>query len=166
MTTEKALYQALRRKLPNVHWQRIENWAGSGVPDCNGAFLYENYGTLTGFEIWCELKVCKTKSPITAGLWRPAQIAFQVRRSTVSDGVWNLVTHPRSDTLRIYSGSKIQDLATDSTGSVTPDLVLSNSDPWDSFLDLAARRIREGRSLHNGYTLQVSTDPGPRSEDL
>ena len=149
MNTETAVYKYLKRKLPEVDWQRVENWAGAGVPDVNGAFLWPANGRERGIEIWCELKVCKLKSFKTEGLWRPAQIAYQTRRSCISDGVWNLVSHPRAELLYIYSGSKIPQLSTDSTGSTEPDLVLPFKGPWSTFLDLAARRILAGRATES-----------------
>ena len=147
MNTETAVYKYLKRKLPQVDWQRVENWAGAGVPDVNGAFLWPANGREMGIEVWCELKVCKTKAYKTNGLWRPAQIAYQTRRSLFSAGVWNLVSHPEAEVLKIYSGSKVGGLSTDSTGSIEPDLVLPFKGPWTTFLDLAARRILEGRPI-------------------
>ena len=150
MNTETAVYKYLKRKLPEVDWQRVENWAGAGLPDVNGAFRWPSNGRETGLEIWCELKVCKLKSFKTAGLWRPAQIAYQTKRSIVSDAIWNLVSHPQAEVLKIYSGSKVSALSTDSTdstGSIEPDLVLPFKGPWTTFLDLAARRILAGRAI-------------------
>lgn len=47
--TEVELWNALNRRLPEVHWQRIENTIGNGVPDVNGCF--------GGVDFWIELKV-------------------------------------------------------------------------------------------------------------
>lgn len=149
MNTEVAVYKYLKRKLPQVDWQRVENWAVSGLPDVNGAFLWPANGREKGIEIWCELKVCKLKSFKTEGLWRPAQIAYQTKRSIVSDAIWNLVSHPQAEVLRIYSGDKIAQLSTDSTGSIEPDAVLPFNGPWTTFLDLAARRILAGRATES-----------------
>ena len=158
MKTETAVYQYLKRKLPEVDWQRVENWAGSGVPDVNGAFLWPSNGREIGFEIWCELKVCKLKTFKTAGLWRPAQIAYITRRSCKFANVWNLVSHPEAGVLKIYSGDKIPQLSIDSTGSTEPDLILKFKEPWTTFLDLAARRILQGRPI--GSTVPMdSIDP-------
>ncbi len=144
MNTEAAVFKYLKRKLPQVHWCRIEAWVGAGIPDVNGAFLWPPEGQQRGFEVWCELKVCKLKSFKTEGLWRPAQIAFHTRRSTVSDAVWNLVSHPRAEVLYIYSGAKTPALSTDSTGSTDPDLILKYNEPWTTALDLfASRQVRQ-----------------------
>ena len=167
MNTEADVYKALRRKLPQVDWQRIEAWVGAGVPDVNGAFLWPPEGDGRAFEIWCELKVCKTKTYKTNGLWRPAQIAFITRRSCKIANVWNLVSHPPSFTLRIYSGNKTPLLSTDSTGSTEPDLILKYDEPWSKVLDLFAsrqiRRIGPTDSTDHGVstdsTVPASIDP-------
>lgn len=148
MNTEADVYKALRRKLPDVDWQRIEAWVGAGVPDVNGAFLWPPEGPQMGFEVWCELKVCKTKAYKTKDLWRPAQIAFITRRSCKIANVWNLVSHPRAELLYIYSGNKTPQLSTDPTGSTVPDLILKYDEPWSKVLDLfASRQIRRIGSI-------------------
>jgi hypothetical protein len=148
VNTEAAVFKYLKRKLPQVDWQRIEAWVGAGVPDVNGAFLWPPEGQQQAFEIWCELKVCKLKTFKTEGLWRPAQIAYITRRSCVIGNVWNLVSHPRAEVLYIYSGDKTPLLSTDSTGSTDPDLVLPFDEPWTTALDLfASRQVRQVRPI-------------------
>jgi hypothetical protein len=51
-----------------------------------------------------------------------------------------LVSHPQSEVVKIYSGSKIADLWDDAEGKTEPDQVLSYRDPWSMFLDMAAAR--------------------------
>lgn len=46
--TEAAIFQALKKNLPQVHWQRVENSVGPGTPDVN--YCYD------GKEGWIELK--------------------------------------------------------------------------------------------------------------
>ena len=141
LTTETDLWKTIKRQTASdVHWTRIEARVGSGIPDLNGACVRLSGGRHVRFELWCELKVCKTKSYKTAGLWRPAQIAWQTARSRCSDTVWNLVSHPQSQSVKIYSGSKIADLWDDKDGKTEPDQVLGYRDPWSMFLDLAASR--------------------------
>jgi len=144
MNTETALWKHLKSKTDKeVHWTRIEARVGAGIPDINGAYQRVVSGRLRGIEIWCELKVCKTKSYKTAGLWRPAQIAWQTARSKHNLCVWNLVSHPQTETVKIYSGSRIADLWDDSEGKIEPDLVIRYRNPYDSwsmFLDFAAAR--------------------------
>jgi hypothetical protein len=144
VNTETALWKHLKKETArDVHWTRIEARVGAGIPDVNGSFLWPVSGRSRGIEIWCELKVCKTKAYKTAGLWRPAQIAWQTARSFHSRNVWNLVSHPQAEVVKIYSGSRIADLWDDSEGKVEPDMVLRYRNPYDSwslFLEMAAAR--------------------------
>lgn len=141
MKTEAAIWQRLKRETGrNVHWTRIEARVGAGIPDINGAYQWPPQGQQSPIEIWVELKVCKTKAYKTAGLWRPAQIAWQMARSRVSPCVWNMVSHPDTQVLKIYNGSRIADLWDDSTGAGIADLVLKYDDPLAMFLDFAAAR--------------------------
>lgn len=144
MNTETAIWKDLKRKTDkDVHWTRVEARVGAGIPDINGAYLWPVRGQRRAIEIWCELKVCKTKSYKTAGLWRPAQIAWQTARSKYTDTVWNLVSHPQAEVIKIYSGAKLPLLWDDTSGKVEPDLVIRYRNPFDSwsvFLNLAAER--------------------------
>lgn len=147
MNTETALWKVIKRQTAsNVHWTRIEARVGSGIPDVNGAFLWPSEGQQSPIEIWCELKVCKTKAFKTAGLWRPAQIAWQTARSRISPCVWNIVSHPQAEAVKIYNGSRIADLWDDSEGKTPPDLVLKYREPWSVFLDLAAARAFDAKN--------------------
>lgn len=141
MKTETEIWKRLSRETGRiVHWTRIEARVGAGIPDINGAFLWPPQVQQSPIEIWVELKVCKTKQYKTAGLWRPAQIAWQTARSRVSPCVWNMVSHPETEVLRIYEGSRITDLWDDQTGNIEPDMVLEYRDPLSMFLDFAAAR--------------------------
>ncbi len=141
MNTEAELWKDIKRKTASdVHWTRIEARVGAGVPDINGAFQRSSNGQQRGIEIWCELKVCKTKRYKTAGLWRPAQIAWQTARARYVNTVWNLVSHPQAGVVKIYNGSRLAGLWDDETGEVPPDQVLEYGTTWSAFLDLAASR--------------------------
>jgi hypothetical protein len=144
MKTETELWRSIKSKTSaSVHWTRIEARVGAGIPDINGAFLWPLEARQMPVEIWVELKVCKTKRYKPAGLWRPAQVAWQTARSRYSDTVWNLVSHPEAQHTKIYSGSKVAALQFDDQGEIPPDLVLPYRDPWSVFLGLAASRAFE-----------------------
>lgn len=167
MKTESAIWKRLSRETArNVHWTRIEARVGAGIPDLNGAFLWPPQGQQSPIEIWVELKVCKTKSYKTAGLWRPAQIAWQTARSRVSPCVWNMVSHPESESLRVYNGSRITDLWDDETGKVEANQILSWDSPLSMFLDMAAARaldeIRPMRQTHSSRALDPISQAGAR----
>jgi hypothetical protein len=141
MNTEAELWKDIKRKTASeVHWTRIEARVGAGVPDINGAFQRSSNGQQRGIEIWCELKVCKTKRYKTAGLWRPAQIAWQTARARYVNTVWNLVSHPQAGVVKIYNAQKIAGLWDDETGNIEPDQILEYGTTWSAFLDLAAAR--------------------------
>jgi hypothetical protein len=141
MKTEAELWKDIKRKTASeVHWTRIEARVGAGVPDINGAFQRSSNGRQMGIEIWCELKVCKTKRYKTAGLWRPAQIAWQTARSKYCATLWNLVSHPQAGVVKIYNAQKIAGLWDDETGNLEPDQILEYGTTWSAFLDLAATR--------------------------
>jgi hypothetical protein len=141
MNTEAELWKDIKRKTASeVHWTRIEARVGAGVPDINGAFQRSSNGQQRGIEIWCELKVCKTKRYKTAGLWRPAQIAWQTARARYVNTVWNLVSHPQAGVVKIYNGSRLAGLWDDETGNIEPDQILEYGTTWAAFLDLAASR--------------------------
>ena len=141
MKTEAELWKDIKRRTASeVHWTRIEARVGAGVPDINGAFQRSSNGRQMGIEIWCELKVCKTKRYKTAGLWRPAQIAWQTARSKYCATLWNLVSHPEAGVVKIYNGSRLAGLWDDETGNIEPDQVLEYGTTWSAFLDLAAAR--------------------------
>lgn len=167
MKTETAIWKRLCRETGRiVHWTRIEARVGAGIPDINGAFLWPPQGQQSPIEIWVELKVCKTKQFKPAGLWRPAQIAWQTARSRVSPCVWNMISHPEAEVLRIYNGSRITDLWDDTTGNIEPDQTLSYSDPLAMFLDFAAARaldaIRPMRQTHSSRALDPISQAGAR----
>ena len=167
MKTEAEIWKRLKRETDRVaHWTRIEARVGAGIPDINGAFLWPPQGQQSPIEIWVELKVCKTKAYKTAGLWRPAQIAWQTARSRVSPCVWNMVSHPESQSLRIYNGSRIADIWDDASGKTEPDQTLSYRDPLSMFLDMAAARaldaIRPMHQTHSSRALDPISQAGAR----
>ena len=139
MQTEKALWQSLKKGTEkDVHWTRVEAWAGAGIPDVNGAFVRASNGQQIAIEMWCELKVCRTRKFKTLDLWRPAQVAWQTKRSTVSRYLYNLISHPDTREIKIFGGHLVRELQEDADGTVVPDLVLKHRDPWSVFLDFVA----------------------------
>ena len=114
-----------------VHWTRIEARVGAGIPDLNGA--------MTDLEFWLELKVVKTVSFKTEGLWRPGQVAWQMKRAaSTPDRIWNLVSYPAGQSVRLYRGDKVMDLnrgmdaVTDFETHLPPN--------WFAMLDFIRRR--------------------------
>ena len=53
MKPETKLWKLVKENLSDIHWTRIENRVGQGIPDC--------YGIKDGISIWVELKVIHSK---------------------------------------------------------------------------------------------------------
>jgi hypothetical protein len=126
-TPEQKLWDQLRKHTSDlVDWTRIETGATTqGVPDLDGVFKGQNIAFLQGHEFKLELKVCKTKSAKMSSLWRPMQIAWQQRRTSLGGNVWNLVHHPSGSSLYLYHGSQLIQLV---AGEVVPEPYLRVSD--------------------------------------
>lgn len=120
MTPEARLWNLVKEKTERlVEWTRIEARVGAGIPDLNGVLCID-----ASKEVWLELKVCKTKRFSVKNLWRPAQIAWQTKRSRRLSNVFNLVSHPSGGVFYIYSAAKLQKLVEEGPLSVAPDLTM------------------------------------------
>ena len=120
MKPEAKLWNLLKTKTePLVDWTRIEARVGLGIPDLNGVTLGSE-----SKEFWLELKVSKTKRYSVTALWRPAQIAWQTKRSQKVRNVFNLVSHPSGAAYYLYSGDKLVRLITEGPLAVEPDLTM------------------------------------------
>lgn len=104
---------------------------GTGIPDLNGA--------MTDLEFWLELKVVKTVSFKTEGLWRPNQVAWQTKRcQSTPDRVWNVVSYPEGQSVRLYRGDKVFDL---NRGiAAKPDFETHLPPNWIAMLDFIGRK--------------------------
>lgn len=112
-----------------MHWTRIENTAGEGVPDLSGCITPDVRDTIlqmnntdmhvvdqskgrymhslheyAGLEFWLELKVCPAKTFSGKNLWRERQIAWQTARSRAGGRVYNLVHRPQSSSFMLFAG--------------------------------------------------------------
>ena len=98
--TEKSFYQAMKKNLSKVHWQRIETGAlQQGVPDVNAC-----YG---GYEFWVELK-CTTNDTVSL---TPFQIAWHMRRATAGGISWILVADSKRKALTLHTGNSALELS-------------------------------------------------------
>ncbi len=117
---EAQLWSKLKKSTENrVDWTRIEARVGAGIPDVNGVFDDD-----TRLEVWIELKICKTIGYRPQKLWRPAQIAWQTKRSKKMLNVWNLVGHPSCSAYYLYNAVKLQRLVEHGPSSVDPCLLM------------------------------------------
>lgn len=96
MTEQKHVWQPLKKGCPQVHWMRLENAVGTGMPDVNGC--------LNGVEAWIENKVTDGY----AISFRPTQPAWIFQRVMHGGRVFILVR--KKDTFYLYHGSQIREL--------------------------------------------------------
>ena len=96
MAPERKLYQKLKKNITSISWIRLENLSSSGTPDLLG---YNTSGTF--FTV--ELKVTKSNKVRLS----PHQIAFHHTHPTNS---FILVEHLGSGCLKLFEGSKVQEL--------------------------------------------------------
>ena len=94
---ETKFWQEIKRNTPNISWTRIENSSALGTPDLLG---YNNNGHF--FTV--ELKVT-TGNKIR---FSPHQIAFHAGHPNNS---FIMVEHLASRDVKLYEGSKIEELA-------------------------------------------------------
>ena len=96
MGPERKLYQELKKNTPGIMWNRIENLAGIGMPDCLGYNTNKHFFTV-------ELKVTKSNKI----RFSPHQIAFH---TTHPNDTFILAKHHGQGTIKLVPGSKIQEL--------------------------------------------------------
>lgn len=104
---------------------------GTGIPDLNGA--------MPDLEFWLELKVVKTVSFKTEGLWRPNQVAWQTKRCrSTPSRIWNVVSYPEGQTVRLYRGDKV--FALNCGMDAKPDFETHLPPNWIAMLDFIERQ--------------------------
>jgi len=120
---ESRLWYQLRDATKHrVLWTRIESWAAPGIPDL--------HGLVDGKTFWLELKVHKLKL-LKSIKFRPHQISWQTQYSSHGGIVWNLVSHPPSRTLNLFSGPQVMGLAGLSLDDVPLCPLWSSGTPYD-----------------------------------
>ena len=97
MGPERKLYQKIKKNIKSISWIRLENLSSSGTPDLLG---YNDSGTF--FTI--ELKVTRSNKVRLS----PHQIAFHVKHP---HNTFICIEHLGSGTVKLFEGSKVQELA-------------------------------------------------------
>lgn len=96
---EAALWQSLKAGIPEPHWSRVENVAGTGIPDVNGC--------LRGREIWLELKMFSGNQLRV----RNSQLVWMRKRIEAGGSVALLAR--KADSLWVIDGPVLIALASD-----------------------------------------------------
>jgi len=93
---ETKFWHEIKKNTPKIKWTRIENSSSFGTPDLLGYNSNSHFFTV-------ELKVTKSNR-VT---FSPHQIAFHVKHP---DNTFIMVKHLASSDVKLYKGSKIQEL--------------------------------------------------------
>ena len=93
---ERKLYHDLKKNTPGITWNRIENLAGIGLPDCLGYNTSRHFFTL-------ELKVIKGNRI----RFSPHQISFHI---THPQNSFILVRALGQRSLKLFQGSAMREL--------------------------------------------------------
>lgn len=110
-----------------VHWQRIENSVGEGVPDINFC--------LDSLEHWVESKW--TPSVNGARFSHPlnrAQCAWLLARVHAQGSAWVLAR--RVDTFKLWHGSWAKEILRDGWNAYTPSLTLEPPWYWEDIVEV------------------------------
>ena len=118
MTPERKLWHELKKNTPGITWNRIENTAGIGLPDCLGYNTNRHFFTV-------ELKVTKANKIN----FSPHQIAFHVSHPKNS---LILVKSLALTTVKLYEGASCLQLA---ASGLTLDALREGLDACCSYLD-------------------------------
>ena len=117
--TEKTLYQALKKNLPRVHWQRVETGAiSTGVPDVNGCGW--------GKEFWIELKEIHSGNQLTL---RPMQVSWIAKRAMNGGQVF--VMARKNDEIKLYHIDGLTGMKELVKGGYKSDALLTLNIPYD-----------------------------------
>ena len=94
---ETLFWEEIKNNTKNVHFQRIENLIGQGIPDVNCC--------TQGCEFWLELKVGDGRFPDLSKY----QIAWHYRRYIVGGKSFILQKSNRRSTLELFEGGQVTD---------------------------------------------------------
>jgi hypothetical protein len=95
---ETVFWEEIKDNIKNVHFQRIENLVGLGIPDVNCC--------TQGCEFWLELKVGDGRFPDLSKY----QIAWHYRRFLVGGKSFILQKSLRRGQLELFEGGQVSDI--------------------------------------------------------
>lgn len=97
--SESKFYQQLKKSLPQVYFERIENRIGQGTPDITAIYNQK--------EIWIELKFIKLNK-INLSTF---QISWHLKRFSLGIRTFILVKRGKDSLIKAYEGKKALELA-------------------------------------------------------
>ena len=97
--SESKFYQQLKKSLPYVYFERIENRIGQGTPDITAIYNQK--------EIWIELKFIKLNKINLSSF----QISWHLKRFSLGIRTFILVKRSKDSLIKAYEGKKALELA-------------------------------------------------------
>ena len=119
---ETVFWEEIRYNIKNVHFQRIENLIGLGIPDVNCC--------TQGCEFWLELRVGDGRFPDLSKY----QIAWHYRRYVVGGKSFILQKSLRRGQLELFEGGQVSDIVNAVPVLVRPLPVSQNISSIFSFI--------------------------------
>ena len=92
MKPESKFWKQVKENLTDIHWTRLENRIGQGIPDC--------YGIFEGISIWVELKVIRSNKIVLS----PFQKSWNYNHSLQGGRNFIIATTFPQSLLYIFSG--------------------------------------------------------------
>lgn len=96
---ESKFYQQLKKSLPQVYFERIENRIGQGTPDLTAVYNKK--------EIWIELKCIKLNKIYLSTF----QIAWHYKRYSLGINTYILVKRIKDGLIKVYDNKNMLQLA-------------------------------------------------------
>ena len=97
--SESKFYQQLKKSLPHVYFERIENRIGQGTADITAIYNKK--------ELWIELKFIKLNKVNLS----PFQISWHLKRFSLGIRTFILVKRGKDSLIKAYEGRKALKLA-------------------------------------------------------
>ena len=92
MKPESKFWKQVKENLSDIHWTRLENRIGQGIPDC--------YGISAGISVWLELKVIRSNKIVLS----PFQKSWNFSHSLQGGRSFIIATTFPQSLLYIFSG--------------------------------------------------------------
>ena len=92
MKPESKFWKQIKENLSDIHWTRLENRIGQGIPDC--------YGIKDGISVWLELKVIRSNKIVLS----PFQKSWNFNHSLQGGRNFIIATTFPQSLLYIFSG--------------------------------------------------------------
>ena len=121
MKPESKFWKQVKENLTDIHWTRLENRIGQGIPDC--------YGISAGISVWVELKVIRSNKIVLS----PFQKSWNYSHSLQGGRNFIMATTFPQSLLYIFSGIVAPSIG--SIANLPPASLDSRHELWGCILE-------------------------------